>query len=76
MGEASTRLFPKLNPMRMKFTELVTRMRIRTDICPGKEIIPIYHQSRKNRVFNEQIHRGTNKKLCDLLKKKFVEWTS
>jgi hypothetical protein len=76
MGESSTRLFPKLNPAGMKFTELVTRMRIRKDIHLGKEIIPIYHQSRKNRVFNKLIHRETNKKLRDLLKKKFVEWTS
>lgn len=76
MGEVSTRLFPKLNPSGMKFTELVARMQIRTDIQPGKEIIPIYHQSRKNRIFNELRHRETNKKLRQLLKEKFVEWTS
>lgn len=76
MGEISTRLFPKLNPSGMKFTELVTRMQIRTDIQPGKEIIPIYHQSKKNRIFNELRHRETNKKLRQLLKEKFVEWTS
>jgi len=74
MGEVSTFMFPNINPDQLNFTELVRQMKIRTDIVENVETIPIYHQSRKSRVFNNPIDRNTNNRLHNLLAAKFEEW--
>ncbi|WP_255335505.1 uracil-DNA glycosylase family protein [Methanosarcina sp. KYL-1] len=74
MGEPATRLFPQLKEEAEGFTDLVRKMEIRNDIIEGIEILPIYHQSKKNRTFNDPVDRAVNNELKLLLKNKFAGW--
>ena len=74
MGDASTYVFPKVNPDRVKFTDLVRRLQVRTDVVEGVETLPIYHQSRKSRIFNNPTDQAANERLRLLLAAKFREW--
>jgi uracil-DNA glycosylase len=74
MGEPSTRLFPELKEGSERFTELVRKKKIRNDIIEGIEILPIYHQSKRNRTFNNSIDKSTNDELKLLLREHFFKW--
>jgi len=74
MGGASTKLFPQLYENSEKFTDLVRKMKIRNDISEGIDILPVYHQSRKSRIFNDPADRSTNEKIKSLLKDNFNKW--
>ncbi len=74
MGEPATRLFPQLKEGKEKFTDLVRKMEIRNDIIEGIDILPIYHQSKRSRKFNNPVDRAVNNELKMLLKNKFFRW--
>ncbi len=74
MGEPATRLFPQLKEGEEGFTELVQKMEIRNDIIEGIEILPIYHQSKRSRTFNDPVDRAVNNELKLLLKDSFARW--
>ncbi len=74
MGEPATRLFPQLKEGEEGFTELVRKMEIRNDVIEGIDILPIYHQSKKNRTFNDSVDRAVNNELKLLLKNSFARW--
>ncbi|AFV22404.1 hypothetical protein Mpsy_0191 [Methanolobus psychrophilus R15] len=74
MGGAATSLFPQLYEKSENFTDLVREVKIRSDIIDGIDILPIYHQSRKNRVFNDPIDNSKNEKIKSVLKDNFIKW--
>ena len=76
MGEPSTRLFPELKEGSEGFTDLVRKKKIRNDIIEGIDILPIYHQSTRNRTFNNPIDKSTNDELKLLLRECFFKWFS
>ncbi len=76
MGEPSTRLFPELKEGSEGFTDLVRKKKIRNDIIEGIDILPIYHQSTRNRTFNNPIDKSTNDELKLLLREHFFKWFS
>ena len=74
MGGLSTQLFPQIYESSERFTDLVRKTNIRNDIIDGIEILPIYHQSKKSRTFNNKIDKSINEELKSLLKDSFFKW--
>lgn len=74
MGEPSTCLFPALKEGSEGFLDLVRKKKIRTDIIKGIDILPIYHQSKKSRIFNNSSDKSTNDQLKLLLKEHLFKW--
>ena len=76
MGFASTYMFPELYGKNEKFKELVRKNKVRNDIIKGKDIIPIFHQSKKSRVFNIKDDKQKNEEIKKDLQMLFKKWIS
>ncbi len=68
MGKVATYRFPQLNVSSEGLIKVVRKFEIRKDIIEGIEILPIYHQSKKSRVFNNEKDKKINEKLKKYLK--------
>ncbi len=72
MGEVAFSLFANPNRANTTYTELMKKSPVSLDVIPNKIFLPIFHQSRKSRIFNDPECVEANKKSNTFLQKLFT----